>query len=148
MTRPENWSSIYGMIKLKQEDARYKLDESKKVFVYKNLHRDCWSIKQDGLVKAHADNVTLYNVDMKVNQKGRERTIREKRKNVHAGISGYLSSKFFSNAWDDIAENELTEITYNPYRDKSFIDRGTRKPRWFACIAKLNKKSVFVEKSA
>ena len=133
------------MIKLKQEDARYKLDESKKVFVYKNLHRDCWSIKQDGLVKAHADNVTLYNVDMKVNQKGRERTIREKRKNVHAGISGYLSSKFFSNAWDDIAENELTEITYNPYRDKSFIDRGTRKPRWFACIAKLNKKSVFVE---
>ena len=136
------------MIKLKQEDPRYKLDESKKVFVYKNLHKDCWSIKQDGLVKAHTDNVTLYNVMMKVNQRGRERTIREQRKNVHAGISGYLSSKFFSDAWDDIAEDELIEITYNPYKYASFVDRSTKKPRWFACIAKLNKKSVFVEKSA
>jgi|TARA_Y100000994_G_C15583111_1_gene397373 hypothetical protein len=136
------------MIKLKQEDPRYKLDESRKVFVYKNLHKDCWSIKQNGLVKAHTDNVTLYNVVMKVNKKGREKVLREKRKNVHAGISGYLCSKFFSDAWDDISEDELIEITYNPYKYTSFVDKVTKKPRWFACIAKLNKKSVFVEKSA
>ena len=48
------------MIKLKQEDPRYKIDTTRKVFVYKNLHKDCWSIKQDGLVKAHANDVTLY----------------------------------------------------------------------------------------
>ena len=136
------------MIKLKQEDSRYKLDESRKVFVYKNLHKDCWSIKQNGLVKAHTDNVTLYNVVMKVNRKGREKVLREKRKNVHAGISGYLCSKFFSDTWDDISEDELIEITYNPYKYTSFVDKATKKPRWFACIAKLNKKSVFVEKSA
>lgn len=136
------------MIKLKQEDPRYKIDESRKVFVYKNLHKDCWSIKQNGLVKAHTDNVTLYNVMMKVNQRGRERTIREQRKNVHAGISGYLSAKFFSDVWDDISEDELIEITYNPYKYSSFVDKAMKKPRWFACIAKLNKKSVFVEKSA
>ena len=83
---------------------------------------------------------------MKVNKKGRERVLREKRKNVHAGISGYLSQKFFSDAWDDITEKELTEITYNPYKYESFVDKDTKKPRWFACIAKLNEKSVFVEK--
>ena len=116
------------MIKLKQEDARYKLDESKKVFVYKNLHKDCWSIKQDGLVKAHTDNVTLYNVMMKVNQRGRERTIREQRKNVHAGISGYLSAKFFSDVWDDISEDELIEITYNPYKHETFVQVETGEP--------------------
>ncbi len=70
------------MIKLKQEDPRYKLDESRKVFVYKNLHKDCWSIKQDGLVKAHSDRkpIHLYSAMMKVNTKGRERVLKEKGK--------------------------------------------------------------------
>ena len=56
------------MIKLKQEDPRYKLDLSKKVFVYKNLHKDCWSIKQDGLVKAHSDKdpISLYETSLVV----------------------------------------------------------------------------------
>tara|TARA_B100000676_G_scaffold170444_1_gene167589 strand:- start:524 stop:943 length:420 start_codon:yes stop_codon:yes gene_type:complete len=139
------------MIKLKQEDPRYKLDESRKVFVYKNLHKDCWSIKQDGLVKAHSDGkpIHLYSVMMKVNTKGREKVLREKRKNVHAGISGYIAHPDPSFAcWDDISEDELIEITYNPYKYSSFVDKATKKPRWFACIAKLNEKSVFVEKSA
>ena len=135
------------MIRTKREE-RYEIDFGREVFVYKNLHKDCWSIKQDGLVKAHTDDVTLYNVNMKVNQKGRRRVLSEKRKNVHAGIKGYLSHKFFSDVWDDIAETELTEITYNPYKYASFVDKATEKPRWFACIAKLNKKSVFVEKNA
>lgn len=133
-------------MKRTKKGEKYDIDFSRKVFVYKNLHKGCWSIRQDGLVKAHTDNVTLYNVMMKVNKKGRERVLREKRKNVHAGISGYLSQKFFSDAWDDITEKELTEITYNPYKYESFVDKDTKKPRWFACIAKLNEKSVFVEK--
>ncbi len=75
-------------MKRTKKGEKYDIDFSRKVFVYKNLHKGCWSIRQDGLVKAHTDNVTLYNVMMKVNKKGRERVLREKRKNVHAGISG------------------------------------------------------------
>jgi len=37
---------------LKQEDKRYKIDYSKPVRVYKNLNKGCWSIQQNGLVKA------------------------------------------------------------------------------------------------
>jgi len=133
------------MIKLKQEDPRYKLDESKKVFVYKNLHKDCWSIKQDGLVKAHSDGkpIHLYSAMMKVNTKGRERVLREKRKNVHAGISGYIAHPDPSFAcWDDIGWWEMTAITYNPYKHSSFVDVSTQKPRWFASFVKFYTKEV------
>ena len=133
------------MIKLKQEDPRYKIDESKKVFVYKNLHKDCWSIKQDGLVKAHSDSkpIHLYSAMMKVNTKGRERVLKEKRKNVHAGISGYIAHPDPSFAcWDDIGWWEMAPITYNPYKHSSFVDSRTKKPRWFASFVKFYPKEV------
>ena len=135
------------MMKLKQEDPRYKLDESRKVFVYKNLHKDCWSIKQDGLVKAHSDRkpIHLYSAMMKVNTKGRERVLKEKRKNVHAGISGYISHPDPSFAcWDDIGWWEMAPITYDPYKYSSFVDSRTKKPRWFASFVKLHPKEVRV----
>ena len=68
------------MIKTKT-DSRYDIDYDRRVFVYKNLHKNCWSIRQDGLVKAHSDGspICIYSAVMKVNQKGRERVIREKK---------------------------------------------------------------------
>ena len=68
----------------KPEDPRYKIDRSRKVFVYKNLHKNCWSVRQDGLVKAHAKCLYMWDCLFQVNQKGRERVIKEKQKNVHA----------------------------------------------------------------
>ena len=41
-----------------QDNPKYKINEGRKVFVYKNLHKDCWSLKQDGLVKAHVHAVS------------------------------------------------------------------------------------------
>ncbi len=60
-----------------------------RVYVYFNLHRKCFSIKalegaMKGRVIAHRDNVLLFHTTFKVSQAGRERVIREKRKNVHA----------------------------------------------------------------
>ena len=78
------------MIKLNQEDKRYIIDTTRKVFVYKNLHKDCWSVKQDGLVKAHTTDIELWDCAFRVNKAGRERVLKEKRKKVHAGISGYI----------------------------------------------------------
>ena len=65
------------------KDSRYKIDFNKKVLVYRNLHKNCWSIKQDGLVKAHALELQLYSATIKVSRKGQERVRKEKRKNVH-----------------------------------------------------------------
>ena len=66
------------MIKNK-EDPRYKLDFNRKVFVYKNLHKNCWSVRQDALVKAHAFELNLYDCTIKVSRAGQARVRKEKR---------------------------------------------------------------------
>jgi len=123
---------------------KYDIDFSRKVFVYKNLHKGCWSIKQDGLVKAHAKELTLYDCTMYVNRKGRERVLRERRKNVHAGIKGLLKNAYFARVWDDLPEDQFDEITYNPYKYSSFVHSKDGSPRWFGCIAKLGEKRVLI----
>ncbi len=60
------------------DDKRYKIDKSRKVYVYKNLHRNCYSVKQDGLVKMHTDSVCLWDASLQVGTKGRERVLKEK----------------------------------------------------------------------
>ena len=62
-------------------------------FVYYNLHKHVWSIKalegsQKGRVIGHSDHVLLRYASGKVSEAGRQRVLRDKRKNVHAGIVG------------------------------------------------------------
>lgn len=102
------------MILLKQKDKRYKIDYSKPVKVYRNLHKGCWSIKQNGLVKAHSDEVNLFDCEFLVNEKDRQRVIKTKRKNVHAFVKGYI--------WDT-PFNLIKQVSYNPYVRDSFYDR-------------------------
>ena len=108
------------MIKLKQEDKRYHIDTSRKVFVYKNLHKDCWSIKQDGLVKAHTHDLEMWDCAFHVNAKGRAKVLEEKRKNVHAGVKGYIDEHGVS-----AIEYPLRAVTYNPYKYNSFVYKDT-----------------------
>ena len=91
------------------DDPRYKIDITKKVFVYKTLPQDCWSIKQGGLVKVHATELNLWMCDFRVNRKGREKVLREKRKNVHAGVRGYMSES----TWDTYPEELFDEARIN-----------------------------------
>jgi len=123
---------------LKQEDSRYKIDESRKVFIYKNLHKDCWSVKQDGLVKMHTHDLSLFDCSFRVNAKGRDKVLKEKRKNVHAGISGYIDID-----WDEDGvsrEGQQTKLAmYNPYKYKSFVRvEDDTKPVFWASTARLS----------
>ena len=90
-----------------------------RVFVYRNLHRDCFSIRHRGRVIDHADSVVLAEATFSVGPKGRERVIREGRKNVHAGVRGELVNETL---------DLTTEVCYNPYkRDHFWIkDTGSR----------------------
>ena len=98
-----------------------------RVFVYYNLHKKLWSVKalegpQKGRVIRRANHVTLRDVVPKVSQKGRERVLREKRKNVHAGLVGQMVD------WKLPEYDRLlpeTEITYNPYKSGNFYYRQT-----------------------
>lgn len=104
-----------------------------KVFVYFNLHKRCFSIKalegvNKGRVIAHKHNVVLYDATFKVSEAGRQRVIREQRKNVHAGVSGTWLNQAY-----DVRTVELSQITgrsvmYNPYKYDSFIVRSTEQP--------------------
>lgn len=98
------------------------VDLSKPVEVYKNLHRDCFSVRQGGIVRFHTEIVCLKDVTYKVSEAGRQRVLREKRKNVHAFVVGkichsqeVIKETFpFPAAW----------VTYNPYKNDSFYVIG------------------------
>ena len=94
-----------------------------KVFVYFNLHMKMWSVKalegpQKGRVIARTFYVPLRDVQPKVSQKGRDRVLREKRKNVHAGLVGHMLDWPITPKYDRHIPD--TEITYNPYKSGNF----------------------------
>lgn len=62
----------------------------RKCFVYRNLTKGCYSLKdvKTGLVIGHAKEVFLEDVSFKVSAAGRDRVRREQKKYVHAGIEG------------------------------------------------------------
>ena len=123
------------MIKRNPGDKRYEIDHKRKVFVYKNLHQDCWSVRQDGLVKAHTTEINLWDCAFQVNAKGRQKVLDEQRKNVHAGIKGYIDEF-------DLDLPDPTEVTYNPYKYDSFVDKDTESPIYSMEVAQLTQNKV------
>lgn len=99
------------------------IDETKKVEVYRNLHNNKFSIRQNGLVVAHGDSFVIQQVTPKVSETGRQRVIREKQKNVHAVLVGFIPTEIH-NKWFSV--DELVELYYNPYRLESFINIETQ----------------------
>ena len=93
-----------------------------KVFVYFNLHKRVFSVKalegkDKGRVIGHRTSLALDSPVFKVSEAGRQRVVREKRKNVHAGVVGFLTAPY---DW----KHELVEWTtvlYNPYVFTSFV---------------------------
>lgn len=109
-----------------------------KVFVYRNLNRKgvVWSVKstKTGLVVDRATSVYLSNCELKVSEAGRQRVLKNKRKNVHAGAVGIRIKKAPVVKW--------TRISYNPYKqDKFTTDKGLMVIK--ARYVKLTKKGCF-----
>lgn len=100
-----------------------------KVQIYWNIHRKQWSIRSSQLkrVIGHADHVVLSDVTAKVSERGRERVIREKRKNVHAYLEGTLErpESLSQDLYRSLTPITGREITYNPYKSGSFTYRDT-----------------------
>lgn len=93
-----------------------QLKEGDKVFVYFHLRKKLFSVRSQKtrLVVAHLNHVNLVNAEFIVSLKGRERVLKEKVKNVHAGVIGTYTKKY---------ESVNTEkATYNPYKYDSFVN--------------------------
>lgn len=101
-----------------------KLYKGQMVKVYFNLHKKMFSIKdvKTGLVVGHSDQVTLTDAVFKVSQAGRERVLREKKKNVHAFVIGSLESLSNFNMDTLINDFDMSPAYYNPYKTETFID--------------------------
>jgi hypothetical protein len=89
-----------------------------------------WSIKalegpDKGKVIDRRERVLLSDVEGKVSEAGRQRVLRERRKNVHAGIVGTLRDepRDFSPIGRIAAEVASIGdvVTYNPVKYKSFV---------------------------
>jgi len=87
----------------------------KPVRVYRNLHKDCWSVQHKGLVVVHADIVELKRFKFLVHHGGYERFQAEKRKNVHAFVVGELASINVK-----LPVDNSIEVTYNPRKSPLF----------------------------
>lgn len=98
------------------------IDLSKRVYVYFNLHKKVWSIRQGGKVVEHTKEIHLKDCKYLVGQAGRQKVLKEKRKNVHAGISGYVTTPPMRGSYDPWM------VTYNPYKNKTFVYRHNEKP--------------------
>ena len=97
----------------------------KKVRVYWNLHRNCWSIQdcKSGLVRGYKSWVVLDDAKFVVRKSGQKRVREQSKKNVHAFAVGYIqdsktepSRMVYLDDWD--------RVKYNPYTDDYFMHQG------------------------
>ena len=99
----------------------------RKVEVYKNLHKNCWSVRdiKTRKVIAHVKRILLEDATLVVQHSGRNRVLKEGVKNVHAFVKGNVAlvNKSLPDSW-----GYSTEITYDPYMYSSFVERGTGMP--------------------
>jgi hypothetical protein len=97
-----------------------------KVRVYRNLHNDMWSVqyynrqKKGWRLLAHMNEIYLTNVKFQVNETGRQKVLKEKRKNVHAFIEGNLRN-LPNSVKQGIRDSVGFKVTYDPYKYKQFI---------------------------
>ena len=101
------------------------IDKTKRVYVYFNLHRQCFSIRQGTRVVKHANRVCLKDVKYLVQPAGRKKVLKEKKKNVHAGLSGYYVKSV-------PVPVVSFDVTYNPYKYETFVDKNTEKFVYYA----------------
>ena len=98
----------------------------KRVRIYFNLHKKIYSVqaKVDGRWKVveYTNDINLVDATFKVSEAGRQRVLRENRKNVHAYIVGerlpFIPKSF----------GYRDEVTYDPYTAPNFFIAQNGKP--------------------
>lgn len=100
------------------------------VDVYFNLKKLCFSVRHRGKVIGYGDNIFLKDVVFKVSEKGRQRVLREKKKNVHAYARGILINSC------SFSEKEKL-VTYNPYKYSQFVRMEDKTPIFSADMVRM-----------
>lgn len=113
---------------------------TQKVFAYRNLNRKgvVWSIKdcKTNLVIDRTGIAYFQNVELKVSQAGRARVLKQRTKNVHAGVCG-------ERIVNEPLNTDWIRATYNPYLAETFVTESGV-PILKVKYAKLTQDGLFV----
>lgn len=99
-------------------------EKTYKVKLYRNLTRDCWSVKTSYENVRLADALTLFDVGFQVGENARQKVIATKHKNVHAFVTVDMTKAALERSLaKDNSREDLTgwdRVSYNPYMQDFF----------------------------
>ena len=101
------------------------LDPNRPVRVFRNWKLGCWNLMQDGRLCATARQVRLVDVEFRVRDSGRERALRDGRRNIHAYAIGRLVAHLHPDAAGELGARHAREVFYDPWRCERFTDRDS-----------------------
>ncbi len=105
------------------------IDPNKPVRVFLNHKHRCYSIFQNGAVRASARQVRLVDVEFRVRESGRQKMLRENRRTIHAFAVGRLVDHVHPTEHGrDLGALDGRMVRYNPREAGWFMDAQTREP--------------------
>lgn len=110
------------------------------MWVARNLHQDLWSLRVQGRVVGYSEGLTLRGVTFRVSEAGRQRVLRERKKNVHAYVVGTLVDSKGCRS----PEPGWIRVTYNPYKGNCFYEAESGKEVKEAKEAHFGERSVWI----
>ena len=113
----------------------------KQIRVYYNFHKKLFSVQEkvngNWKVVEHTNEIFIRNATFKVSEAGRQRVLKEKKKNVHAFIIG----ERFPFIPKSLVYRD--EVSYNPYKNENFIITEEDQPLdWAKYVTILNGKVI------
>lgn len=123
---------------VEDRDSPVTIDPNRPVRVFRNWKRDCWSILQDGVLRASAREVLLADVEFLVRPSGRARMLREGRKNIHAYAVGRLVDWVHPDDGRILSAPAGRSVFYDARRFASFVDGETHAPVHRAAVVHLH----------
>ena len=122
---------------------------SMKTWCYWKLHKECVSYKlgSSGRV-SHTAEIWLTDVKFHVLERGRQKVLREKRKNVHSFVIGQVLTTLPNSVRTDWSLLGFRKAYYNPYKTDKWIDAETGEVLLRASRAIISNKTVWYKEAA
>lgn len=118
------------------------IDQDRPVRVFKNWKLGCYSIMQDGRLKASARQVRLTDVEFRVRESGRRRMLEKGVRTVHAYAIGRLVDFVYPGESRDLDGMRGRGAFYDPRRYPAFLDSETNVPVIRVPAAQLDERGV------
>jgi hypothetical protein len=117
------------------------IKNGQRVFVHWNLHKDTYTVQDasSGLVIGYLDELVIYDAHFVVRPAGLAKTRREGRKNVHAGVRGFIDKT-------SVSHRGASGVTYDPYRYDTFVTRKKKEPVYHASTVIMRTTMVKIDK--